>query len=133
MPWNIAAKGGPHSKGTIMTTAPTASGTRSSGATLFGFAPQRPLFWNLGPAMLYEHAVRRGEGVLAEAGPFCAVTSPHTGRSPNDKFVIQEPSSAAHVWWGKVNQPLAPEHFDRLASDVLHHLNGQELFVRDLF
>jgi len=98
-----------------------------------GFAPQHPVHWNLGPAALYEHALRRGEGVLAESGPFCAVTSPHTGRSPNDKFVIQEPSSAEQVWWGKVNQPLSPAHFDRLANDVMRHLNSQELFVRDLF
>jgi phosphoenolpyruvate carboxykinase (ATP) len=118
-----------------MSTAPTAtaSGARSSGATLLGLAPQRPLYWNLGPAMLYEHAVRRGEGVLAESGPFCAVTSPHTGRSPNDKFVVRDPSYADEVWWGKVNQPLSPEHFDRLHADVVRHLNAQELFVRDLF
>ncbi len=116
-----------------MTTAPTTTGTRASGAHLGGFAPQRALFWNLEPAMLYEHAVRRGEGVLAESGPFCAVTSPHTGRSPNDKFVVRDPSYADEVWWGKVNQPLAMEHFDRLYADVVRHLNGQELFVRDLF
>jgi phosphoenolpyruvate carboxykinase (ATP) len=116
-----------------MSTAHTASSTRSSGATLLGFAPQRPVYWNLGPAMLYEHAVRRGEGVLAESGPFCVVTSPHTGRSPNDKFVVRDPTYADQVWWGKVNQPLAPEHFDLLHADVVRHLNVQELFVRDLF
>jgi phosphoenolpyruvate carboxykinase (ATP) len=117
-----------------MSSAPPATiGTRTSGATLAGFAPQHPVHWNLGPAPLYEHAMRRGEGVLAEAGPFCAVTSPHTGRSPGDKFVTQEPSCTDQVWWGKVNQPLAPEQFDRLATDVMRHLNGQELFVRDLF
>jgi phosphoenolpyruvate carboxykinase (ATP) len=117
-----------------MSGAPPATiGTRTSGATLMGFAPQHPVHWNLGPSALYEHALRRGEGVLADSGPFCAVTSPHTGRSPHDKFVIQEPSSAEQVWWGKVNQPLSTTHFDRLANDVMHHLNGQELFVRDLF
>ena len=117
-----------------MTSAPPSTiGSRISGATLVGFAPQHPLHWNLGPAALYEHALRRGEGVLAESGPFCAVTSPHTGRSPNDKFVTEEPSSADQVWWGKVNQPLSSAHFDRLANDVMRHLNSQELFVRDLF
>jgi len=110
-----------------------ATGARSSGAKLIGFAPKRAVHWNLGPPALYEHALRRGEGVLADAGPFCAVTSPHTGRSPNDKFVVREPSSADQVWWGKVNQPMTPEHFDRLHADVVRHLNTQELFVRDLF
>ena len=90
---------------------PSASGTRSSGAKLDGFSPERAVHWNLGPPALYEHALRRSEGVLADAGPFCVVTSPHTGRSPNDKFVVREPSSADQVWWGKVNQPISPDHF----------------------
>jgi phosphoenolpyruvate carboxykinase (ATP) len=96
-------------------------------------APTGAMYRNLTPAQLYEHAVRRGEGVIAEDGPFCAVTTPHTGRSPNDKFLVDEPGSTARIWWGKVNQPLAPERFERLHADVVAHLNGQELFVRDVF
>jgi phosphoenolpyruvate carboxykinase (ATP) len=88
---------------------------------------------NLTPTELYEHAVRRGEGVVTASGPFCAVTSPHTGRSPNDKFLVEEPDTAEQIWWGKVNQPLAPEHFDRLHADVEAHLRSQEVFVRDVF
>ena len=98
-----------------------------------GLTPQRAVFWNLGPAELYEHAIRRGEGVVSEHGAFCAVTSPHTGRSPGDKFLVEEPGSKDHIWWGKVNQPLSPAHFERLRGDVIRHLNGQDLFVRDLF
>jgi phosphoenolpyruvate carboxykinase (ATP) len=96
-------------------------------------APRLTVHRNLTPPELYEHAVRRGEGVIAHDGPFCAVTAPHTGRSPNDKFFVQEPGSSERIWWGKVNQPLAPEHFDRLHADVVAHLNEQELFVRDVF
>jgi phosphoenolpyruvate carboxykinase (ATP) len=88
---------------------------------------------NLTPTELYEHAVRRGEGVVTASGPFCAVTSPHTGRSPNDKVLVEEPDTAEQIWWGKVNQPLAPEHFDRLHADVEAHLRSQEVFVRDVF
>jgi phosphoenolpyruvate carboxykinase (ATP) len=117
----------------MATATPPANTPRVSGASLVGFTPERPVHWNLGPAALYEHAVRRGEGVLAEGGPFCAVTSPHTGRSPNDKFVVREPSNAGAVWWGKVNQPLEPEAFERLYADVVRHLSGQELFARDLY
>jgi phosphoenolpyruvate carboxykinase (ATP) len=91
------------------------------------------VYQNLTPPELYEHAVRRGEGVIAANGPFCAVTTPHTGRSPNDKFFVQEPGSSERIWWGKVNQPLAPEQFERLHADVIAHLNEQELFVRDVF
>ncbi len=91
------------------------------------------MYRNLTPSQLYEHALRRGEGVVTSAGPFSAVTSPHTGRSPNDKFLVQEPDSTGQIWWGKVNQPIAPEQFARLKADVEAHLSGQELFVRDVY
>src|SRR3989441_3560530 len=89
--------------------------------------------WNLRPPALCEHAVRRGEGVLTEGGAFCAVTTPHTGRSPNDKFIVRDSAAAERIWWGRVNQPLEPESYERLRGDVVRHLNGQELFVRDLY
>ena len=91
------------------------------------------VFWNLTPTELVEHAVRRGEGVLVEGGPFNAVTSPHTGRSPNDKFVVRDENSEADVWWGKVNQPISPEHYAALRADVVAHLEGQDLYVRDMW
>src|SRR2546426_368453 len=108
---------------------------RGPGAALeaAGLAPGLPVHWTLPPAALYEHAVRRGEGVITEGGAFCAVTAPHTGRSPNDKFVVRESSSHGDIWWGRVNQPFEEAQFDRLRADVARHLNDQELFVRDLF
>jgi phosphoenolpyruvate carboxykinase (ATP) len=82
---------------------------------------------------LYGHAVRRREGVVTASGPFAAVTSPHTGRSPNDKFIVREPESSDQIWWGKVNQGMEPEHFERLKGDVETHLQSQELFIRDVY
>ncbi len=99
-----------------------------------GLAPTGRVHWNLVAPELVEAAVRRSEGVLAEMGPFVAVTTPHTGRSPNDKFVVREPSSEADVDWGKVNQPISPEHYALLKADVKAYLNGlDELFVQDLY
>src|SRR5256714_1553346 len=95
--------------------------------------PQRAVHWNLGPPELYEHAVRRAEGVITEGGAFCAVTAPHTGRSPNDKFIVREPAAADEIQWNRLNQPLEAAHFERLKAAVLTHLSAQELFVRDLF
>src|SRR5437879_5885255 len=114
---------------------PPRPAVRRSGAalSLAGLDPAGVVHWNLTPAELYEHAVRRGEGQIIEHGPFCAITTPHTGRSPGDKFIVREPESEGDVWWGKVNQPLAPEHFVRLREDMLRYLNGQELFVRDVY
>ena len=100
-----------------------------------GISTEQRVYRNLTPSQLYEHALRRREGVVTAGGrgPFAAVTSPHTGRSPNDKFLVQEPESSSRIWWGKVNQPIAPEKFDRLKADVEHHLASQELFVRDVY
>jgi phosphoenolpyruvate carboxykinase (ATP) len=98
-----------------------------------GIATYSRVYRNLTPSQLYEHALRRREGVVTPAGPFAAVTTPHTGRSPNDKFLVQEPESANRIWWGKVNQPMSPGQFDRLKADVEAHLASQELFIRDVY
>jgi phosphoenolpyruvate carboxykinase (ATP) len=87
--------------------------------------------WNLSVAALYEEAIRRGEGVLSADGPIVCVTSPHTGRSPNDKFIVREDSSEAHVSWGKVNRPIEAAKFDALQARMMASLAGRDLFVQD--
>ncbi len=95
---------------------------------------QGAVHWNLGPAGLYEHAIRRGEGQVVHGGPFNAITIPHTGRSPNDKFVVKSDATEAEIWWGNVNQPLSPEQFALLRDDVVRYLSKtEEVFVRDVF
>ena len=64
---------------------------------------------NLTAPGLVEHALRRGEGRLSADGAFMAVTGVHTGRSVQDKFVVDDPEVHEAIWWGKVNQPMAPE------------------------
>ena len=73
----------------------------------------------------------RREGQLAKDGPLVARTGQHTGRSPNDKFVVKEPSSEQHVHWGDVNRPLDPAKFDALHKDLVAYLQDKELFVLD--
>jgi len=89
--------------------------------------------WNLSDAALYEEAVRREEGVLVANGPLACRTGHHTGRSPTDKFVVREPSSEAHIAWGKVNQPMDTAHWDTLHRDFLESLKGRDLYVLDAF
>jgi phosphoenolpyruvate carboxykinase (ATP) len=89
--------------------------------------------WNLSAAALYEEALRREEAVLAEDGPLACRTGQHTGRSPNDKFVVREPSSEAHIAWGPVNRPMEMAHFDALHRDLIGSLTGKRLYVLDCF
>jgi phosphoenolpyruvate carboxykinase (ATP) len=99
-----------------------------------GLDPHGDVHWNLVAAELMKAAARRNEGEFAEMGPFVAITSPHTGRSPNDKFVVKESSSENDVDWGKVNKPYAVDKYQLLLTDVREYLNGgDELFVQDLY
>ena len=113
--------------------APTIGRASRNGLDVHGIRNPGTVFWNLNPVELVEHAIRRGEGLLVDGGPFNAVTRPHTGRSPNDRFVVREPGSEGDVDWGKVNLPFEAENYDRLRADVLGHLEGQDLYVRDMW
>jgi phosphoenolpyruvate carboxykinase (ATP) len=106
----------------------------SIGLSKQGLDPRGQVHWNLIAPELFQAAARRSEGEFADMGPFVAVTTPHTGRSPNDKFVVSEPSSEKDVDWGKVNQPMTVEKYHLLLDDVRHYLNeAGELFVEDLY
>ena len=99
-----------------------------------GLTPKGQVHWNLVAPELALHAARRAEGVFADMGPFAAVTSPHTGRSPKDKFVVREAASEGDVDWGSVNVAMPREKFDVLLADVKKHLNALgEVFVQDLY
>jgi phosphoenolpyruvate carboxykinase (ATP) len=99
-----------------------------------GIPSPAEVFWNLGTAPLVEHAVRRGEGVLAKDGPLVVETGAHTGRSAQDKFTVQDAETEGAVWFTKGNKPMSPAHFAALKEDFLAHLGTKEtLFVQDLF
>ena len=89
------------------------------------------IFSNLSTPALYEEAIRRYEGMLAHLGPLVVRTGQFTGRLPNDKFIVREPSSEKRVWWGKVNRPFAPEKFEIVRSRLCAYLQGKDLFIQD--
>ncbi len=106
----------------------------SIGLSRQGLSPRGEVHWNLIAPELFQAAARRNEGEFADMGPFVAVTAPHTGRSPNDKFIVKEPNSDKDVDWGRVNQPLTVEKYQLLLEDVRKYLNETpELFVEDLY
>jgi len=88
---------------------------------------------NLVVSQLVEHAIRRGEGRLSADGALIVETGVHTGRSAQDKFIVDEPETAGEVWWGRINQKLAPESFAGLRGRVLAYLQGQDLYTQDLY
>ena len=91
-----------------------------------------PVYRNPSTALLYTHALKRGEGALAEGGPLAVDTGAFTGRSPKDKFLVEEDSSQDRIWWGDVNQPLSEDHFDHLRDKVTAQLGAADaLYVID--
>jgi phosphoenolpyruvate carboxykinase (ATP) len=93
-------------------------------------APERR---NLSPAALYEHAIRRGEANLVATGALTAATGRHTGRSPKDKFFVQEPTSQEAIWWHPGNQAIGSDTFDGLLKRVDEFCASHEVFAQDVF
>ena len=75
------------------------------GLDAHGITNLRAVYWNLSTPELYEEAVKRREGIIAHLGPLVVRTGEFTGRSPNDKFVVKEPSTEDNIWWGSVYVP----------------------------
>jgi phosphoenolpyruvate carboxykinase (ATP) len=83
-------------------------------------------------SLLYTHALVRGDGRLAEGGPLAVDTGIFTGRSPKDKFLVDDHASRDRIWWGEVNQPLSEDHFDGLREKVTSRLGAADpLYVVD--
>src|SRR5215204_5601742 len=91
------------------------------------------VYWNLSTPALYEEAVRRREALISVDGPLVCRTGQHTGRSPNDKFIVREPSSEDKVWWSKVNRAIDPAQFEAVHQRMLNYCEGKELFVQDCY
>ena len=101
------------------------------GLETHGLKNLKKINWNLSTPQLYEHIIANKEGQLSHLGPVCVTTGEHTGRAPNDKFIVQEPSSQENIWWGKVNRPFSVEQFEALYSRILAYLQGKEVYVQD--
>lgn len=91
------------------------------------------LYWNLPTPALYEETARRREGIISHMGPLVVRTGQYTGRSPNDKFIVREPESEQHIWWGKVNQAFEVHNFNGLYARMLAYLQGRDLFIQDSY
>jgi len=88
---------------------------------------------NLSTAELYEDAIRHGEGLVAADGPLVVRTGKHTGRSPEDKFIVDEPSSHDKIWWGSVNRPISEAHYDALRARLVTYVASKDLYSQDCF
>ena len=91
------------------------------------------VYRNLTPAQLTEAALRRGEGTLSKTGALVVKTGKYTGRSANDKFIVDSEGVHDEIAWGKVNKPISQEKFDALYEKVVAYLQNREVFIFDGF
>lgn len=98
-----------------------------------GIINAKVVYRNLTPAQLTEHALRRNEGTLSNTGALVVKTGKYTGRSANDKFIVDTPSVHDEIAWGSVNRPIEQEKFNAIRSKVIAYLQGKEIFIFDGF
>ncbi len=98
-----------------------------------GFRNVGTIFWNPSTPHLYEEIVRRREGQVAHLGPAVVRTGHHVGRSPNDRFIVREPSSESKVWWGDVNKGIEEKNFMGLFYRMQAYFQNKDVFVQDCY
>ena len=98
-----------------------------------GIIAPKAVYKNLTPAQLVEHALRRGEGTLSETGALVVTTGKYTGRSPDDRFVVDAPNIHNDIDWSKVNVPISEEKYEAIYNRMTAYLQGRELFVFEGF
>jgi phosphoenolpyruvate carboxykinase (ATP) len=106
------------------------STTRSQLLSL-GLGSSDSMSLNATAAELYELAIMRGEAQVAEGGSLVVTTGSHTGRSPQDKFIVRDGASENNIWWDN-NRPMTRSHFQALKQDFLVHARNSNLFIQDL-
>ena len=89
------------------------------------------IYRNLPLSRLIQMEVENGEAKLNNLGATICRSGEFTGRSPENKFIVENPESAGHIWWGNVNRKISAENFNRIQARVNRFLKGKDLFVFD--
>ena len=81
---------------------------------------------------LISEAVKNNEGIIASNGAFSTSTGPRTGRSPNDRFIVDEPTTSDLIDWGDINKPFNSQKFDLLWDKVESYLSKKNRYTSQL-
>ncbi len=112
----------------------TEKGRKAAHATVADYGiKDATAHWNLDPKTLAQITVDKGMGHYTSTGAITIDTGEFTGRSPKDRFLVKDDITKDAVWWGDINIPFEPDHFDALYDKVVDYLSGKELYVRDAF
>ena len=81
---------------------------------------------------LISEAVKNNEGIIASNGAFSTSTGSRTGRSPNDRFIVDEPTTSGLIDWGDINKPFNSQKFDLLWDKVESYLSKKNRYTSKL-
>ncbi|MGI6013907.1 MAG: phosphoenolpyruvate carboxykinase (ATP) [Oscillospiraceae bacterium] len=101
------------------------------GLEKLGIINPSAVYRNLSVAALTEHALRRGEGTLSNTGALVVKTGKYTGRSAQDKYIVDSPEVHDEIAWGSVNKPCTQEMFDAIYEKAIAYLQNREIFIFD--
>ena len=88
------------------------------------------IYYNLSPEELYKDTINNKMGVLTDGGVLSVNTGKFTGRSPKDRYIVEDEITQDKVWWGEINKPFSEQNFDLLQKDITSYLSGKEVYVR---
>jgi phosphoenolpyruvate carboxykinase (ATP) len=103
------------------------------GLDYLGLEENKNAIWNLTPPELYEEAIRNGEAILTKDYVLRVLTGQYTGRSPQDKYIVDQSSIHDDIDWGDFNQPTDEEVFKNLSKKVTEYLQDKKIYVKDCF
>ncbi|MEP1096199.1 MAG: phosphoenolpyruvate carboxykinase (ATP) [Cyclobacteriaceae bacterium] len=89
--------------------------------------------WNLSQSELIEETLKNNEGVLTSTGALMCDTGKFTGRSPKDRFIVEDEKTKDSVWWGNINIPFSPDDFDKLFQKMLKFVEDKKVYVREAY
>ncbi len=104
-----------------------------NGLETSGITTVKSAHWNLTPAQLVEEAILNNEGSITDTGALMCDTGTFTGRSPKDRFIVEDDKTKNTVWWGDINIPISGEKFDQLHSKMVTFLEDKKVYVRDAY
>jgi phosphoenolpyruvate carboxykinase (ATP) len=99
----------------------------------YGIKNVAKAYWNLTPEQLVEQSLCRGYGVLSDRGALVVKTGKFTGRSPKDRFIVEDDYTRNTVAWNDINMPFPSDKFDQLQDKLIAFLEGRDVFVRDVY
>ncbi len=89
--------------------------------------------YQLSPDTLHDIVLEKGQGKEADSGAIAINTGEFTGRSPKDRFIVNDDITKDRIWWGDINIPYDSDKFQKLYDKVTNYLSNKEVFVRDSY